>query len=134
VLDEQPRDWTTTNTLGDLYARAGQADKAAAMYARIAEHLVHEGFYPKAAALYKKILKIKPEDEASLLSLAELSAKQGLLADAKTHFAAVAERRRFRGDKRGAEETTLRPGSLESGDMHARRNGARLLESNGQQA
>ena len=134
VLEEQPRDWTTTNTLGDLYARVGQPDKAAAMYARIADHLMHEGFYPKAAALYKKILKIKPEDETSLLKLAELSAKQGLLADAKTHFAAVAERRRFRGDKRGAEEITLRLGSLDPGDIDARRNAARLTEQNGDQA
>ena len=42
-----------------------------------------EGFYPKAAALYKKILKIKPDDESCSCMLAEISAKQGLLADAK---------------------------------------------------
>src|SRR5262245_17376669 len=50
VVEEQPRDWNTLNTLGDLYARAGQTDKAAAAYMRIADHLFHEGFYPRAAA------------------------------------------------------------------------------------
>ena len=62
VVEEQPRDWNTANTLGDLYVRAGQADKALAQYHRIADHLMREGFYPKAAALYKKILKIRPDD------------------------------------------------------------------------
>ncbi len=134
VVEEQPRDWTTTNTLGDLYARAGQQEKAAAMYARIAEHLTNEGFYPKAAALYKKILKIRPGDEASLLNLAEISAKQGLLADAKSHFAAVAERRRIRGDQRGAEQIALRLGTIDPADIEARLTAARLLERQGDQA
>ncbi|HEX6974757.1 MAG TPA: tetratricopeptide repeat protein, partial [Vicinamibacterales bacterium] len=55
VVEDQPRDWTTANTLGDLYVRAGQSDKAVAQYSRIAEHFFEDGFYPKAAALYKKI-------------------------------------------------------------------------------
>ena len=61
MVDEQPRDWNTRNTLGDLYVRAGQSDKAVAQYEQIADHLFTEGFLPKAAALYKKILKIRPD-------------------------------------------------------------------------
>ncbi len=92
VVDDQPRDWTTANTLGDLYMRAKQPDRAVALYSRIADHLRMEGFYPKAAALYKKILKITPDDETVQLHLAEISVRQGLLADAKSYFAAVAGR------------------------------------------
>ncbi|HEX5473298.1 MAG TPA: tetratricopeptide repeat protein [Vicinamibacterales bacterium] len=131
VVDDQPRDWTTTNTLGDLYARAGQADKAAGFYGRIAEHLMNEGFYPKSAAIYKKILKIKPDDEGALLNLAELSARQGLLADAKTHFGAVAERRRARGDRAGLHEIVVRLGSLDLSDIDARLAAARVLAEDG---
>nr|MDP9324166.1 tetratricopeptide repeat protein [Acidobacteriota bacterium] len=76
VVEDQPRDWNTANTLGDLYVRAKQADMAVAQYARIAEHFFHDGFYPKAAALYKKILKLSPDHEHSQLQLADLSAKQ----------------------------------------------------------
>ena len=36
VVEDQPRDWTTANTLGDLYVRTGQPDQAAAQYLRIA--------------------------------------------------------------------------------------------------
>ena len=75
VTEDQPRDWTTANTLGDLYVRANQPTKAVEQYGRIAEHFVQDGFYPKAAALYKKILKISPNDEQAQLYLAEISAR-----------------------------------------------------------
>lgn len=120
VVEEQPRDWNTANALGDLYARAGQTDKAAAQYSRIAEHLMDEGFYPKAAALYKKLLKVQPDDEATQLQLAEISAKQGLLLDAKGYFNAVATKRRSRGDRAGTAEIVIRLGALDPSDIDAR--------------
>ncbi len=131
VVDDQPRDWNTLNTLGDLYARAGQTDKAATMYMRIADHLFHEGFYPRAAALYKKILKIKPDEEACQLNLGEISAKQGLLAEAKSYFNAIAERRRARGDRSGADEMVVRLGSLDPADIDGRIAAARIIEQQG---
>lgn len=131
IIEDNPRDWTTTNTLGDLYVRAGQSDKAVAQYAKIADHLMHEGFYPRAAALYKKILKIKPDDEAVQLNLAEISAKQGLLADAKSYFVTIAERRRARGDRKGTTEILVRLGSIDPADIDARVAAARALADDG---
>jgi tetratricopeptide (TPR) repeat protein len=131
VVEDQPRDWNTANTLGDLYVRAGQNDKAAAQYSRIADHFMREGFYPKAGALYKKILKISPDDEAAQLQLAEISAKQGLLVDAKSYLNAVASRRRARGDRAGAAEIVVRLGSLDPGDIDARLAAARMLAEMG---
>lgn len=132
MVEEQPRDWNTRNTLGDLFVRAGQADKAAAQYMQIADHLMHEGFFPRAAAIYKKILKIKPDDEAVQLKLGEVSATQGLLADAKAHFTTVANRRRARSDKAGADEMVVRLGSLDPSDFEARIMAARVLEQSGE--
>jgi len=131
VTEDQPRDWNTANTLGDLYVRANQPGKAVEQYARIAEHFVTDGFYPKAAALYKKILKIVPTDEQAQLYLAEISAKQGLLVDAKVHFNAVAARRRTRGDRKGADEITVRLGLIDPADIDARVAGARVLALGG---
>lgn len=131
VTEDQPRDWNTANTLGDLYVRANQPAKAVEQYARIAEHFVKDGFYPKAAALYKKILKIVPTDERAQLYLAEISAKQGLLVDAKFHFNAVAARRRARGDRKGADEITVRLGVIDPADIDARIAGARVLALDG---
>ena len=104
VVEDQPRDWNTANTLGDLYARANQPDKAVAQYARIADHFFQDGFYPKAAALYKKILKLVPDEESAQLQLADISARLGLLKDAKTYYGAVAARRRARGDRAGRRD------------------------------
>jgi tetratricopeptide (TPR) repeat protein len=132
LVEDQPRDWNTANVLGDLYARAGQTDRAVAHYTRIADHFMQEGFYPKAAALYKKILKINKEDEATQLQLAEISARQGLLADAKSHLNAVAARRKARGDRRGEAEIVVRLGTIDPADLDARITAARTLDAMGE--
>ena len=41
---------SSSDFLADEYLRVAQ-------YAQIADHLMHEGFYPRAAAILKKILK-----------------------------------------------------------------------------
>ena len=125
IVEAQPRDWNSANALGDLYVRASQIDKGVAQYTRIADHLATEGFYPKAAALYKKILKVKPSDEYALLQSGEIAARQGLLADAKNAFKAVSDLRRNKGDKKGAAEISIRIGTLDPDDLEARLGAAR---------
>ena len=132
VLEAEPNDWATTNALGDLYVRAKQVDQAVGQYTRIAEHFWKEGFYPKAAALYKKILKVKPTDEPSQLRLADISTQQGLLREAKAHLTAVAKQRTKRGDAKGANEVVVRLGQVDPSDFKARRNCAKALVELGQ--
>jgi tetratricopeptide (TPR) repeat protein len=134
IVEAQPRDWNSANALGDLYVRAGQKDKGVSQYFRIADHLGGEGFYPKAAALYKKILKVRPDDETALLQLGELSAKQGLLADAKSYLQQVAERRRSRGDKKGAAALSVRLGTLDPEDLASRQAAAKAAADMGDTA
>ncbi|HXG90206.1 MAG TPA: tetratricopeptide repeat protein [Vicinamibacterales bacterium] len=125
IVEAQPKDWNTANALGDLYVRANQVDKGLAQFTRIADHFAAEGFFPKAAALYKKVLKVKPDDEYALLQSGDIAAKQGLLADAKNAFKVVAERRKARGDKKGAAEINIRIGTLDPEDLDARLGAAR---------
>ena len=132
VLEEEPGDWATTNALGDLYVRAKQVDQAVGQYTRIAEHFWKEGFYPKAAALYKKILKVKATDEPSQLRLAEISAQQGLMREAKAHMTAVVKQRNKRGDSKGANEVIVKLGQVDPSDFKARRNSAKALVELGQ--
>jgi tetratricopeptide (TPR) repeat protein len=131
VVEADPADWITANTLGDLYGRAGQPDKAAAQYGRVAEHFMSDGFYPKAAAIFKKLLKLNPQDEASQLQLADISQRQGLLADAKAYLNTVAARRRERGDRAGAAEIVVRLGSVDPNDFEARLAAARMVAETG---
>lgn len=134
VVEAQPRDWNSANALGDLYVRANQLDKGLQQFARIADHLAAEGFYPKAAALFKKILKLKPDDEYALVQSGDLAARQGTLADAKRYFQAVAERRKARGDTQGAAAIAIRLGTLDPEDLPARMAAARLAAETGDAA
>jgi tetratricopeptide (TPR) repeat protein len=125
IVEAQPRDWNSANALGDLYVRSSQIEKGISYYTKIADHLYGEGFYPKAAALYKKILKVKPSDEYSLLQSGDIASRQGLLADAKNAFKAVADLRRNRGDRKGAAEIAIRIGTLDPDDFESRLGAAR---------
>lgn len=120
VVEEQPDDWSTANTLGDLYVRAGQIDSAVQQFTRIADSLSSQGFVSKAGALYKKILKLQPEDEHALLKAGEIAAGQGLIADARAYWSAVEQRRRARGDSQGAAEVRIRIGSADPADYERR--------------
>ena len=120
IVDDQPSDWNTANLLGDLYVRAGQVDKAVDQFVRIADHLRAEGFLPKAAAVYKKILKLKPDHEHALLQAGEIAGVQGLAVDARALFKTIMDRRRGRGDQRGVAEIVVRLGTLDPNDFDAR--------------
>lgn len=125
VVEDQPLDWSTANTLGDLYARAGEIDKAVEQFGRIAESFFREGFLPRAGALYRKILKLKPDDEHALSRAADVAAKQGLLVDARGYLNGMADRQRKRGDLIAAAETVVRLAALDPADYDQRVAGAR---------
>ena len=131
LVEQQPTDWNTANTLGDLYIRAGQPDRAAEQFIRSADRLTAEGFHAKAAALYKKILKLKPDDERALLQAAELAARQGRYVDARAYLAAVAELRSARGDASGAIDVRIRVDTLDPNDHERRMAAARLRAERG---
>jgi tetratricopeptide (TPR) repeat protein len=73
---------------------------------------------------YKKILKLKPDHEHALIQAAEIAGSQGLYADARGYLHTVAERRKARGDARGAAQMLIRLGSLDPADFDARIIGA----------
>ena len=125
VIEDQPTDWATTNTLGDLYSRVGQVDKALDQYLKVAESLREEGQFVKAAALYKKILKLKPDDERTLMEAAQLVASQGRFPDARAYLNTILEKRLAASDARGAASIRVRIGGLDPNDYAARMDGAR---------
>ena len=85
-----PRILTVTNTVGDLYSRLGEVDKAVECFKSVGDAYATQGFTVKAIAMYKKISKLKPSLE-SVLKLAELYTQQGLFNDARAQYLQVAE-------------------------------------------
>src|SRR5439155_1366630 len=123
IIEDQPQDWAAKNTLGDMYARAGQIDKAVHQFVEIANNLSDEGAMAKAGALYKKILKIKPDHEHSLMQVADILGMQRLYADARAHLTTLIELRQTRGDTRGALQARIRLGSVDPEDYGGRLQG-----------
>ncbi len=90
VLKNDPKDLTVANTVGDLYSRIGESDKATECFKTVGDAYASQGFTVKAIAMYKKISKLKPSLE-SVLKLAELYTQQGLFNDARAQYLQVAE-------------------------------------------
>ena len=90
ILKADPKDLTVTNTVGDLYSRLGDTDKATNCFKAVGDAYATQGFTVKAIAMYKKISKLKPSLE-SVLKLAELYSQQGLFNDARAQYLQVAE-------------------------------------------
>jgi tetratricopeptide (TPR) repeat protein len=90
VTKADPKDLTVTNTIGDLYSRLGEADKATECFKTVGDAYAAQGFTVKAIAMYKKISKLKSSLE-TVLKLAELYTQQGLFNDARAQYLQVAE-------------------------------------------
>ena len=102
VIREDPKDLTVLNTIGDLYARVGQNDKAAEYFRRVGDQYAQNGFVVKAIAIYKKLTKLAPATAETTLKLAELYTQQGLFNDARTHYMLVANQLLKNGDNNQA--------------------------------
>ncbi len=91
VLAENPSDANTLNRVGDLYARIERFDEAVKLFSQIAEQYTRDGFFVKAIAIYKKIIKLDPTLLQVYEKLAELYHKQGLLNEARTQYQVLAD-------------------------------------------
>jgi len=131
VLAEAPDDWKTMTAAADLYLRANQPARATALFNRQADHLVDQGFLPRAEAFYKRVLKIEPRNEHTLDRLAAIAIKTGISVEARAHLTTLAQARQARGDTKGAAAAMLKIGTLDPADFGARRQAARTAASAG---
>jgi thioredoxin-like negative regulator of GroEL len=90
ILKNDPKDLTVNNTVGDLYARLGDTDKAIGCFKSVGDAYAAQGFTVKGIAMYKKITKLKPSLDG-VLKLAELYTQQGLFNDARAQYLHVAD-------------------------------------------
>lgn len=126
VAEEFPADVNTLNKLAELYQRAGDTERAVVTFTRVADHWLREGTYGKAAAHYKKVLKLRPNDETALLQLVQASIRQGSLVEAKGYLKIARDAREARGDRPGADQLTLQLADLDPSDFDAKLKGIRV--------
>src|SRR5215831_18630470 len=91
ITREDPKDLTVLNTIGDLYARVGENERAAHYFRKVGEQYAQNGFTPKAIAIHKKLTNLVPGNLEYVNKLAELYSQQGLFKDARQQYMVVAD-------------------------------------------
>lgn len=86
IIEEDPKDVRIRLKIGDLCAKAGATDEAIRTYDAVAEFYAEQGFYQKAVAAYKQILKLNGDLVTVNLKLAELYKQLGWLSDAMQQY------------------------------------------------
>ncbi|WKZ33871.1 MAG: tetratricopeptide repeat protein [Thermodesulfobacteriota bacterium] len=88
AVDSDPRDVSIRLKIGDLFVKLGRKEEAIKEYTEVAKANAQRGFYLKAIAVYKQILKLDDSIEVHN-KLAELYAKQRLIADAISEYSYI---------------------------------------------
>ena len=90
LIEEDPRDVRTLLKIGDIYSKKGDREEATKVYRRVAEFYAEQGFFLKAVAVYKQILKYDPDELEVTFKLAELYEHLGLTQEAMAQYQNVA--------------------------------------------
>ena len=88
AADADPRDISIRLRIGDLYVKLGKKTEAVKEYTEAARANAQRGFYLKAIAVYKQVLKLE-ENLDTHNKLAELYLKQRLIADAVGEYSYI---------------------------------------------
>ena len=82
ILAEDPKEVRSLLKVAELYQKKGDDKPAAQAFERVAETYAEQGFFLKAVAVYKQVVKIDPDDVRVNERLAGLYQQLGLMSDA----------------------------------------------------
>jgi tetratricopeptide (TPR) repeat protein len=99
VVENDPRDYSTLNILGDLHAKNQETQQAVGCFTQVAEYYNTQGFSHKAIAVYNKISRIEPGSMEVSAKLAQLYQSKGSVAEARVHYTKLAEHYQKKGQK-----------------------------------
>src|SRR4051812_34954042 len=105
IVQEDPKDVRVWLKIGDLYAKKGAKQEATDTYLKVARFYDEQGFFLKAVAVYKQILKLDPRLVDVILKLAELYRELGRMSEAMQHYESVAAHFHREGNTKEALET-----------------------------
>lgn len=95
LLTNTPNDANIYNTIGDLSLKnissSNTSGEAVSYYVKAAEQFESSGFALKAIAVYKKILKITPNNKEIYLRLGNLDCERGLIGNAREDYLMAAK-------------------------------------------
>jgi tetratricopeptide (TPR) repeat protein len=131
IVHEDPKDVRVWLKIGDLYAKKGSKQDAIETYLKVARFYHEQGFFLKAVAVYKQILKLDPRLVDVILKLAELYRQLGLMSDAMQHFESVAAHFHREGNTKEALATVKKLVDLDPENIATRIKLAELYSKEG---
>ncbi len=89
LLKHEPNDPTLLNTVGDLNLSIKRTQTAINYFKKVAQKYIDGGFYGRALAVYRKIVRAEPTNLETNETLADLFVKEGVLSDARKIYADI---------------------------------------------
>ncbi len=117
IVQDNPRDWQNVNRIGDLYAKLNKLKEANDQYVKVARYYADDGFFLKAIAVWKKVLRNDPSMLEGSRELGDLYARQGLVAEARQTLGQVYDEYVKKNRMREAEEVLRRLSELDPSDF-----------------
>lgn len=90
ILQQDPRDVRVLLKIGELQQKKGENEAAAATLLDVANAYASDGFFLKAVAVFKQVLKLSPARVDVTMRLADLYQQLGLMSEAMTQLQAAA--------------------------------------------
>ncbi len=113
ILAEDAKDVRVLLKVGELQQKKGDNAAAAETFSRVADAYGEQGFFLKAVAVYKQMMKLAPDDVRVNERLAALYQQLGILSDAMGQLQLVAAAAEKAGDQRKLLDVLRRMVELE---------------------
>lgn len=120
LLGADLKDARIQQKLGELYQKKGDNALAADCFLKVAEIHSADGFFLKAVAVYKQVLKLNPGLVDVNLKLAELHQQLGLMSDAMAQYQLVANHYDKSGNTRASLDTLRKMVDLDPDNIASR--------------
>jgi tetratricopeptide (TPR) repeat protein len=120
VLEADPKDVRILQKMGELFQKKNDNAQAAVYFTRVAESYTNDGFFLKAVALYKQVLKLDPTLLEINVKLAELHQQLQLLGEAMAYYQIVANHYDKSGDTRKSLEVLRKMVELDPDNVASR--------------
>lgn len=120
VLEADPKDARILQKMGELYQKKNDNAQAANFFVKVAERYSADGFFLKAVAQYKQVLKLNPALVDINLKLAELHQQLQLTGEAMAHYQAVVTHYENAGNTKASLETLKKMVDLDPDNIPSR--------------
>ena len=105
LVDDNPKDYSTLNQVGDLSVQIGRVREGVEIHKRLGSAYERDGFHARAAAIFQKVVRNAPEDIDAAQRLADLYRQMNRPVDSVRVHLQVAEHFQKKGlIKRALEE------------------------------